>query len=429
MSNLELDAQQWAGARFLSERAVAYLCDGVGLGKTPQFIAACDLVGAQTITVLCPPSLVVQTCREFEKWQALARTVAPLESSAGRLPRCDVLVASYAMASRDNVRDKIRARNADVLILDEAHALKTPGSQRTKRTLGKAGIATTSARVWWASGTAAPNNASEYYTFLRSAGAWTLDHDALKRRFCTTAPSEQYGLKVIGDRPEAREDLQRLLAPFVLERHGRATEAELYIGEAALTASPPDLSSIDPDALERIEHAVSTGDLATLDDPMIATARRIIGTAKAEAAAAHVLADFGGARAIIFAQHTAVIDVLRERFGAACAGVIDGRTTKTERRYILDSFSAGTSPPLLVAHIQSASEGLNLQVATRVYLVEPAWVPATNEQAIARAYRRGQTQNVYATYMYLKGTLDERVSQKLARKIEDRDARRRLMSA
>ena len=181
-------------------------------------------------------------------------------------------------------------------------------------------------------------------------------------------------------------------------------------------------------ALARIQEAIASDDLSTLDDPMIATARRIIGLAKAGPAAQYVMSDYSGARSIIFGLHTDVIDEMASVFGGLCAGIIDGRTSRAARQQILDAFTAGTSGPLLLIHMASGSEGLNIQAASRVYLPEPSWVPATNEQAIARAYRRGQTSDVHATYMYLPGTLDETVCAALARKSSARDARRARMA-
>lgn len=423
-----LDNTQWIGAHFLAERRVAYLCDGVGLGKTPQFIVACDIVGARSITVVCPPSLAVKTCREFERWQLFPRTIAIVEQGAGRLPTADVLVVPYSLLTQDRVRAKVRERAADVVIFDEAHALKSPGSKRTLHAVGKAGVIRHAKRVWWTSGTAAPNFAHEYYTFARCAGIWTDDYETFARKFCVVA-DDQYGWKVVDDKAATREELRQLLAPYILERHGRATGAQLYVSEVAVTAAPPDLSSVDPTAIERIHAALAADDLSSLNDDMIATARRLIGTAKAGACAAHVLADYGGARSLVFCLHTDVINIMASAIGDACAGIIDGRTSARERLRLLDAFSAGVGPPILIAHLASASEGLNLQAATRVYLVEPAWTPATNEQAIARAYRRGQERDVYAQYLYLRGTLDEAVCAKLARKDSAREARKQLMSS
>jgi SWI/SNF-related matrix-associated actin-dependent regulator of chromatin subfamily A-like protein 1 len=424
-----LSSAQWAGADFLAARNVAYLCDGVGLGKTPQFIRACDIVGAQRITIICPPALVIKTVREFERWQVFGRTVAHVEHSAGRLPECDVLVCSYNLAQRDNVRDKLRGRGCDVLIFDEAHALKTPGSQRTKRIIGRAGIVRTASRVWWCSGTPAPNHCGEYYTFARFAGAWAEDQDAFLRRFCICREDERYGLKPIKDDPRRLGELHALLSPYVLERHGRATDTELHITYRGVEASAPDLAGLDPIAMERIAFAVESGAPEILDDPIIATARRIIGMAKALAVADTVAAELQGSDAahIVFCQHTAAIDIIAARLGADVCGIIDGRTGG-KRQAIIDRYCAG-GPRVLICHLASASEGLNLQRASRIHLAEPAWSPAVNEQAIARAYRFGQSRDVTATYYYVAGTPDERVAAALTRKLSDRDARRAMFAA
>jgi superfamily II DNA or RNA helicase len=119
---------------------------------------------------------------------------------------------------------------------------------------------------------------------------------------------------------------------------------------------------------------------------------------------------------------------MREKFAPRLAGVIDGRTKKAERAEIIARFKA-VPGLILLAHMRSIAEGLNLQMASRVYLPEPSFSPADNEQLVARAYRRGQTRDVHATFMYVPGTPDARVAAALLRKLDDRDARRRMLAA
>jgi SNF2 family DNA or RNA helicase len=64
----------------------------------------------------------------------------------------------------------------------------------------------------------------------------------------------------------------------------------------------------------------------------------------------------------------------------------------------------------------AAGTGLNLQAAERIIIVEPAWTPASNEQAIARAYRAGQKKKVWASFVCLENSIDERITSALIRK-------------
>jgi SNF2 family DNA or RNA helicase len=77
-------------------------------------------------------------------------------------------------------------------------------------------------------------------------------------------------------------------------------------------------------------------------------------------------------------------------------------------------------PRVLVCQTQAAGEGLDkLKRANRVYLAEPSWTPKDNDQAIARAARRGQTKPVHASYVSLADSLDDRITGTLMRKRRD----------
>ena len=81
-------------------------------------------------------------------------------------------------------------------------------------------------------------------------------------------------------------------------------------------------------------------------------------------------------------------------------GVMDGRSKKKERLEVCDEQKA---PDILLAQIQSTSEGLNLQHYCQVYFTSPHWNPAVEEQAMARAHRIGQTRPVRTFHFQMEG--------------------------
>lgn len=426
--------EQIEGARFLADRRVALLADRVGFGKSAQFVAACDLVGAQRVTVLCPPVLRVNEAREFDKWSGLGHVVHILKTAKDKVPEDGVVICSYALASDKKMRAKLRARGCDVLILDEAHALKSPSAQRTKAVFGKAGIASTAERVWFVTGTPTPNNASEYYVFAGVAGVWNDDtaktfgfpsatFDAFVRSFCVTFENN-FGLKIVGSREDNRPRLLSMLRPYALARSKPVEGVPLpYIDEFAIEGAAPDFSGIEPETLQRIEDALRAGDWSVLDDPSTSTVRRLVGVAKSKAVgdlAADWLDDNAGGL-IVFAAHTGVIDAIQTKVDRiSCQSrVIDGRTPAKDRQKIVDDFQAGRIR-CIVAHIVAAGEGLTLTAAKRVLIAEPLWTPDGNSQAIARAVRRGQTDEVHASFCYLASSpFDAALSATLARKTRD----------
>ena len=90
-----------------------------------------------------------------------------------------------------------------------------------------------------------------------------------------------------------------------------------------------------------------------------------------------------------------------------------GRMSMQERDGALFAFrrprrSGPATPRVLVAQVRCASCGLNLQFASRGYLMRPQWNPAIERQAVGRLHRSGQTRPVVVLRLVAEGTVDER---------------------
>lgn len=416
-----LTPEQLTGASFLASRNVAMLADRVGYGKTAQLVRACDLVRAERITVICPPILRPNEVHQFERWGLFGYSAAIVRTAKDPVPRDGLVVTSYQLAMAPRIKRKLTERNADVLILDEAHRVKTPGSKTTKTIFSKAGIASTAARVWFCTGEPTPNNASEFYVFAKVCGAWTGTQEEFIERYCVTAETN-FGLKILGTKEDRRAELKALLQPHIIQRDGIDPDrAPLTVDEIAVEGAAPDFSSVDPVALERITRAVAAEDWKILDDPFVSTMRRLVGLAKAEAVAELAATELAGGahKMIVFCFHTAVIDAIADKLSGFGSVILDGRCSASFRQDAIESFQRPGGARVLVAHIRAAGEGLTLTAATRVLIAEPAWSPAENTQAIARAWRRGQSQPVHASFVYLPGSIDEALAKTLARKSRD----------
>ena len=78
----------------------------------------------------------------------------------------------------------------------------------------------------------------------------------------------------------------------------------------------------------------------------------------------------------------------------------------------------GGSVPVFLISIKAGGTGLNLTSADYVFIIDPWWNPAVEEQAIARAHRMGQKNSVMAYRFISKGTVEEKI-QKFQRKKSD----------
>ena len=78
---------------------------------------------------------------------------------------------------------------------------------------------------------------------------------------------------------------------------------------------------------------------------------------------------------------------------------IDGSVTQADRLVRVKEFNEDQTGAIFIIQIKAGGVGLNLQQATQVYIMSPAWNPATEVQAICRSHRTGQTQTVHVHRM------------------------------
>ncbi|MDN5659125.1 DEAD/DEAH box helicase, partial [Brevibacterium sandarakinum] len=115
-----------------------------------------------------------------------------------------------------------------------------------------------------------------------------------------------------------------------------------------------------------------------------------------------------GHRSIVFSQFTSFLDKVAEdldRRGVPYV-VLDGSTRN--RGQVVDEFRSGAAPVFLIS-LKAGGFGLNLTEADYVFLMDPWWNPATENQAIDRAHRIGQTKNVMVYRYVAEGTIEEKV--------------------
>lgn len=99
-------------------------------------------------------------------------------------------------------------------------------------------------------------------------------------------------------------------------------------------------------------------------------------------------------KSVVFCQYRGEMDHI-EKSLACSVFRIDGNVEKDERHRRIELFSAAAPNSVLVAQIKCGGVGLNIQCASRVYIMAPSWNPSTELQAISRCHRSGQTNDVY----------------------------------
>ncbi|CAA7057378.1 unnamed protein product [Microthlaspi erraticum] len=125
-----------------------------------------------------------------------------------------------------------------------------------------------------------------------------------------------------------------------------------------------------------------------------------------------------GEKSIVFSQWTSFLDLLEiplRRRGIEFLR-FDGKLAQKGREKVLKEFNETKQKTVLLMSLKAGGVGLNLTAASNVFLMDPWWNPAVEEQAIMRIHRIGQKRTVCVRRFIVKGTVEERMQQVQARK-------------
>jgi len=87
----------------------------------------------------------------------------------------------------------------------------------------------------------------------------------------------------------------------------------------------------------------------------------------------------------------------------------DGSSTIQERERAIERFQNDPKCRVFLISLKAGGVGLNLTAADYVYIVDPWWNPAVEQQAIDRTHRIGQTKNIFAYRMICNDTVEDKI--------------------
>lgn len=446
---------QRTGVDFLASKKLALLADEMGLGKTAQAIRAADKIGARRILVVCRAIARENWKAEFAKFSTLQRHVEVGYKLGAKVPTAEDLVF---VCSYEGVPGVLRSladsgRGFDLVICDEAHALKGTTAARTASVLGVHGLVRKAKRTWLLTGTPCPNNASELWPFLFTAGATRLNQNEFTEKFCETQRTG-FGVKIVGSKTdrESLANFHQTIKPVVLRRtvEDSGLNLPLISYETLLVPKGPvDLAEfaefrkfIQPfnrldELQEKIaqEYAIVNGILANnkLSEglmeslkavaPSVATLRRFLSLQKIEPVHQMVrqeLLDKAYSKIVIFALHRAAIEGLTIRLKDFGAQTLYGGTRPSKvMGKIADFMDPRGKCKVLVCNVHAAGTSINLTAAHNVIFIETSWTPADNDQAVRRCLRIGQEKPVHVRLVNLDEPLEKRVNEVLERKMRE----------
>lgn len=422
---------QISGFRWLAflhrHRLGACLADDMGLGKSVQTIALLALARESWAEpsprhlIVAPASLICHWAEEIGRFCPSLSVAAHLGPSrdwaASR--RADVVVTTY-----DTLRNDARAIGAtdiDVLVLDEAQAIKNPGTGRAEAVAGLRRRFTLCL-----TGTPLENSAMEYQAIMDTAVPGIFGERDWFRAALASGDASPLG--------RARPFILRRTRAEVLPELPALEEADVHL----------DMSPAQARAYARVLAQARREVLAAYDSrpaaqagfmALVALTRmrqicvspRLIGEphdpdcpkiARAVEVAEEVAA--GGAAILVFSQFTGALDIIGAALQARGIGFLrlDGSTPARRRGRLVEGFQDPGGPPVFLISLKAGGAGLNLTRASYVLHVDPWWNPAVEDQATARCHRIGQSRAVLATRLIMRGTVEERMMALKERKRE-----------
>jgi non-specific serine/threonine protein kinase len=121
----------------------------------------------------------------------------------------------------------------------------------------------------------------------------------------------------------------------------------------------------------------------------------------------------GNHKALVFSQFTSMLQLIRDALQER--GIpylyLDGSVPAEARRNSVQQFQEDETTRVFLISLKAGGVGLTLTAADYVYLVDPWWNPAAEQQAIDRSHRIGQVKKVFAYRMICKDTVEEKILQ------------------
>jgi len=411
------------------------LADDMGLGKTVQALAFLqhykDSNPDAHFLVVCPTTLMYNWENEIRKFTpSLSHFIhhGPKRSTQpGVFAMHDITITTYG-TMRSDVR-MLREFAFDYVVLDESQAIKNPQSQ-----VARAALLLQSRNRLALSGTPLQNNTFDLYAQMNFLNPGLLgSRDFFMNAFAT--PIDKF------QEADVKQELRRLIYPFLLRRTKEQvardlpekTEIFLYCEMGAEQRRIYDayrnsykdrlLGMIDEQGMERSRMHVLQG-LTKLrqicDSPAILNEEERFDnhSVKTDELMRELSENVGDHKALVFSQFLGMLALIRARLeeqGIPYA-YFDGSTSSADRERAIRQFQDTPDCRVFLISLKAGGTGLNLTAADYVYIVDPWWNPAVEQQAIDRTHRIGQTRNIFAYRLICRDTIEEKMLQLQERK-------------
>ena len=411
------------------------LADDMGLGKTVQALTMLDHYKTETgnlmALVVCPTTLIYNWQNEVKKFTP-GLTYHIHHGNARIRKHEELLQHNIIITTYGTLRSDIQMLlkiQFDYVVLDESQAIKNPGSKVTKA----ATLLNAKNRVCM-SGTPLQNNTFDIFAqmnFLNPGLLGTMEF--FRNEFAT--PIDKFGEQ------DQKQHLRKLLFPFILRRTKEQvakdlpekTETILFCEMESEQRKIYDayrnsyrnkiLGTIDEQGIDKSQLTILQGLMKLrqiCDSPAILNEEDKYPnhSIKLDELTREISENIGEHKALVFSQFLGMLALIREKLIEQNIPFeyFDGSTSSMDREKAIQNFQNNDSCRVFLISLKAGGVGLNLTAADYVYIVDPWWNPAVEQQAIDRTHRIGQTKNIFAYRMICIDTIEDKILQLQERK-------------
>ncbi|MBC7416823.1 MAG: DEAD/DEAH box helicase, partial [Pedobacter sp.] len=408
------------------------LADDMGLGKTVQilafFLLQREKLGQVTNLVVVPASLIFNWKEEISKF-APSLTLKVLHGNerkidVAQLSNYELVITSYGTLLSDI--NLLKNFKFNYVVLDESQNIKNPSSQRYKATK----LLQARNRIVM-TGTPVENNTFDLYGQLSFACPGLFGS---KQHFADlySTPIDQFS-----DGKRTAE-LQKLIKPFILRRTKdqvakelpEKTEIVLYceMGLEQREVYEANKKEIQDYLLGKDDESLQRSTIHVLKSitklRQICNSAELLGegksfvqaSSKIEILLEQIEAKAGQHKILVFSQFVGMLNLIKKQLELRNIGfeLLTGQTKN--RAEVVNAFQNNKKSSVFLISLKAGGTGLNLTEADYVYLIDPWWNPAVENQAIDRAYRIGQKKNVMAVRLICPDTIEEKIRHLQAKK-------------
>ncbi|MEO8962358.1 MAG: SNF2-related protein, partial [Ginsengibacter sp.] len=406
------------------------LADDMGLGKTVQALSMmlhyAEEEGGLKALVVCPTTLIYNWENEIKKFTpSLTWRIHHGNTRARRKEEFDgenIIITTYGTLRSDiQLLMKIQF---DYAILDESQAIKNPSSKVTRA----ACLLKATNRVCM-SGTPLQNNTFDIYAQMNFLNPGLLGSIEFFRNEFST-PIDKFGEQ------EQKDHLKKLLYPFILRRTKEQVARDLP--EKTETILFCEMETKQRNIYESFRNSYRSKILGVIDEQGVGRSQLTIlqglmklrqicdspailkeeekypnESIKLKELTREITENIGEHKALIFSQFLGMLALIKEKLkeNNIQFEYFDGSTSPPDREKAIQNFQSNEDCRVFLISLKAGGVGLNLTAADYVYIVDPWWNPAVEQQAIDRTHRIGQTKNIFAYRMICKDTIEDKIMQ------------------